>query len=40
MRTVVEPTTQGAGVTGTQGMGVNTPSAAEVAEATEGLARD
>ena len=35
--TVVEPGTQGV-VTGIQGMGVNTPNAAAVAEATVGLA--
>jgi hypothetical protein len=37
MRTVGEPTIQGATVTGTQGMGVSTPQAAAVAEATVGL---
>ncbi len=36
--TVGDPGTQGAGNTGTQGMGVNTPSAAAVAAATGGLA--
>lgn len=40
MSTVGEPVNQGAGITGTQGMGVSTPSAAAVAEATVGLARD
>ena len=35
--TVGEPTTQGAGVTGTHGIGVNTPIAAAVAAATAGL---
>ena len=38
--TVGEPGTHGATVTGTQGMGVNTPNAAAVAEATVGLAGD
>jgi len=38
--TVVDPGAQGAVVTGTQGMGVSTPSAADVAEATEGLVMD
>jgi hypothetical protein len=37
--TVGDPGSQGAGVTGTQGMGVNTPKAAVVAAATVGLAR-
>ena len=37
--TVGEPGAHGAGVTGMQGMGVNTPMAAVVAEATAGLAR-
>src|SRR5580704_7119349 len=37
--TVGEPTTQGAVVIGTQGIGVSTPSAAAVAAATMGLAR-
>ena len=37
MRTVGEPGAQGAVVTGMQGMGVSTPSAAAVAEATAGL---
>jgi hypothetical protein len=36
--TVGEPGAQGAAVTGTQGIGVNTPSAAAVAAATVGLA--
>lgn len=38
--TLGEPGNQGAGVTGTQGMGVNTPKAAAVAAATAGLASD
>lgn len=38
--TVGEPGVQGAAVTGIQGMGVNTPKAAAVAEATVGLAND
>jgi hypothetical protein len=38
--TVGAPTTHGAGVTGTQGIGVSTPSAAAVAAATIGLAND
>lgn len=38
--TVAEPGVHGATVTGTQGIGVNTPSAAAVAEATVGLASD
>jgi hypothetical protein len=38
--TVAEPGTQGAGVTGTQGIGVKTPSAAAVAAATVGFASD
>lgn len=38
--TVGAPGTQGATVLGMQGMGVNTPSAAAVAEATVGLAND
>jgi len=37
--TVGDPVAQGAGVTGMQGIGVKTPAAAEVAEATVGLAR-
>jgi len=37
MSTVGAPGTQGAGNTGTQGMGVRTPSAAAVAAATEGF---
>ena len=37
---VGEPTTQGAGVTGTHGIGVKTPSAAAVAPATAGFAMD
>src|SRR5688500_14698638 len=40
MSTVGEPTTQGAAVTGTHGMGVSTPSAAAVAAATVGLDGD
>jgi hypothetical protein len=36
----VEPGVQGAVVTGMQGIGVNTPSAAAVADATVGLAID
>lgn len=39
MSTVGEPGAQGVDVTGIQGMGVNTPIAAEVADATWGLAR-
>ena len=35
-----QPGAQGAGITGTQGMGVSTPMAAAVAEATVGLARE
>lgn len=38
--TVGQPGAQGAGITGTQGMGVSTPSAAAVAEATVGFDRD
>src|SRR5262249_10136055 len=38
--TVAEPGTQGATVLGMQGMGVRTPRAAAVAEATVGLASD
>jgi hypothetical protein len=38
--TVAEPGDQGAVVTGMQGMGVNTPSAAAVAAATVGFPRD
>ena len=38
--TVGQPGAQGAGVTGTHGMGVRTPRAADVADATVGLARD
>src|SRR5437870_4664119 len=38
--TVGEPGAQGAGVTGTQGIGVSTPRAAAVAAATIGLASD
>ena len=40
IRTVGEPTIQGAGVTGIQGIGVRTPRAAAVAAATVGFARD
>lgn len=36
----VEPGAQGAGMTGTQGIGVRTPSAAAVAAATVGFAMD
>jgi len=36
-RTVGDPGAHGAGVTGTQGIGVNTPIAAAVADATAGL---
>ncbi len=36
-KTVAEPGVHGAGVTGTQGIGVNTPLAAAVADATVGL---
>ena len=38
--TVGEPETQGAGVAGTQGIGVSTPKAAAVADATVGLAME
>lgn len=38
--TVAEPGVHGAGITGTQGIGVNTPSAAAVAAATVGFASD
>lgn len=38
--TVGEPGAHGAGTTGTQGIGVSTPSAAAVAAATVGLARE
>ena len=38
--TVGEPGVHGAGMTGTQGMGVSTPKAAVVAEATVGFARE
>ncbi len=38
--TVGEPGAHGAVVTGMQGMGVNTPDAADVADATEGFASD
>lgn len=40
IRTVGEPGSQGAAVTGIQGIGVNTPSAAAVAAATMGLEGD
>ena len=40
IRTVGAPGVHGAGVTGMHGIGVSTPKAAEVAEATVGLARD
>jgi len=40
IRTVGDPGAQGALVTGMQGIGVSTPSAAAVAEATVGFARD
>jgi hypothetical protein len=40
MWTVGEPGTQGAGMTGKQGIGVSTPRAAAVALATVGLAKD
>jgi hypothetical protein len=39
MSTVGEPGTHGAGVLGIHGIGVRTPSAAAVAEATVGLAK-
>lgn len=38
--TVAEPGAHGAGVTGMQGMGVNTPNAADVADATVGFASE
>jgi hypothetical protein len=38
--TVAEPGTHGAGVTGTQGIGVNTPNAPAVAAATVGFASE
>jgi hypothetical protein len=38
--TVGEPVVHGAGVFGTQGMGVRTPIAADVADATVGFARE
>jgi hypothetical protein len=38
MSTVGDPGAHGAGITGVQGIGVKTPSAAAVAEATEGFA--
>ena len=40
IRTVGEPGSHGAGVTGMQGIGVSTPKAAAVAAATMGLASD
>lgn len=40
IKTVGAPVTQGAGTTGTQGTGVRTPIAAEVAAATAGLANE
>ena len=40
MCTVGEPGTQGAGITGKQGMGVKTPRAAAVALATVRLAKE
>lgn len=40
MRTLGEPGAQGAGVTGMQGIGVRTPSAAVVAVATAGFASE
>jgi hypothetical protein len=40
INTVGEPGTQGAVITGTQGIGVRTPRAAAVAVATVGLARE
>lgn len=40
IKTVGEPGVHGAGMTGTQGMGVSTPSAAAVAAATVGFAKD
>jgi len=40
MRTVGAPGAHGAAVAGTQGIGVSTPSAAVVAEATTGFAMD
>jgi hypothetical protein len=40
INTVGDPGTHGAGMTGTQGMGVSTPSAAAVAAATMGFARE
>ena len=39
-RTVGDPGDQGAGKTGVQGIGVKTPNAAAVADATVGLAND
>lgn len=40
IRTVGAPGTHGAGITGTQGIGVNAPNAAAVADATAGFAID
>jgi hypothetical protein len=40
IRTVGEPGTHGAGITGMHGIGVNTPNAAAVADATVGFAND
>jgi len=40
IKTVGEPGAQGAGITGTHGIGVNAPNAAAVAAATAGLAND
>lgn len=40
INTVAEPGVHGAAVTGTQGIGVNTPMAAEVAAATVGFASE
>src|SRR6185503_7483585 len=40
IRTVGAPGTHGAGITGTQGIGVNAPNAAAVAAATVGFAID
>lgn len=40
IRTVGDPGAQGAGMTGRQGIGVNTPRAAAVAAATVGLDSD
>ncbi len=40
IRTVGEPGAHGAGITGMHGIGVNTPNAAAVADATVGFASD